>query len=205
MDNTSLKAACLAATLATAWSTAPAEAATTLKLESNWSGTLTLSYLVTYSGLTYLKVTPVDLVSSGRQTFVIRIEDDSASPDFYAIVGGKGSGGGTDYHVMSTFAAASTPLGIEFETVFPGVDERQLLLDLYAGNGNDLTKFASAIATNNLGVPVGESSNAVLFSAGTAFGTAIVTVPEPASLTFVVLAAAPLMFRWRSGQIVRCN
>lgn len=192
-----IRQACLTATLAVAWagSSSPAQAQTPGKsvdavyIRTNFFHSLTNAHFVGFNGLTWLFSSEIGPIPAGEAFTTVTLGTGSGSGgpgvfDKYAIVGmthltfldGLAVG----------FADPSAALGREFETVFPGFSEPQVVDSLLTG-GPQLEAFFDRLSSME-SVPAGINysiiSGVTSFSVGAPFGTSQASfspIPEPVS------------------------
>lgn len=199
MDNESLKKACLSATLAVAWagSSAPAladvpGATETVYIRTNFYHSIAAAKFVAIRDLTWL---------------IVDVGAVPAGVSYHSVGVGLGSGsGGMTYNMLVAnpgltyilgmgFHDPNQGLGVPFESLFPGVDEAQVIASLTGGGSdggaslNQLLGRLTATANMNLGINEPIPDTMLHFSNGTPLGTieaSFTPIPEPVSGMFCV-------------------
>jgi hypothetical protein len=202
-----LKAACLGASLATAWAATKAEAA---DFFVHASGTLTLSMsTVTFmvggqsipvpndaSGISALSPSPGTSLPSWAGTIVLNMPDNFTSQPWVMVGGGTGT---LANDVIVAGFAGTLVLNQAFEDVFKGYTEGTLVDAIIKRNNASINAFLSAF--NSEGQMPGLESPAVMFSNGTQIGSLALNVtpavPEPGSLSLLAVAVGGLLRRFR--------
>jgi hypothetical protein len=185
-SSAAFKAACLTASLATAWSaidSTPAKADTVQVSLNLGSTALTDLYLGFKTTASKKLAGPYDF--SGDGDYSVETGLNSADLLQYVAVGLKDTS-----TVVVSFASADTsyPYGRTFEEAFPGFNENALIADLLAHNDNDVKLFTdSALGISAVPQGIGSIATLVSFSSGAEYGSITVSlgataVPLPSGL-----------------------
>ena len=205
MNSDKLKAACLAATLATAW-VAPAPKAD--------AGVVTIEdyYVRSTTDLTWMfetvRVVGLGSGSGGGYQYA----------DLSMVPGGDQyrsfiMDGGSPVDRFVTIGMASNPnlfvslpdgnfaVGREFSDLFPGFDENALMQDLASGGTSPMfDAFVTHLDQIGFDSPPEFVCDTVHFSAGVPLGTFLVSanpIPEPGLASILVLSGLTLLYRRR--------
>lgn len=201
MNSDKLKAACLAATLATAW-LAPTTQAIPVGDTYYARSSTSLTYLMTSvrvvglgsgsgGGYDYADLGPVD----GGDQYRSFILTGGMPIDRFVTVG-MGSG-----IVFVSMPDSSSAVGIEFADLFPGFDEQTLMDDLTSGNTSPaFDAFVTRLDEMDFDSPPEVTCDTVHFSVGVAMGSFLVSsspIPEPGLASIIVLSGMTLLYRRR--------
>ncbi|HQY89408.1 MAG TPA: hypothetical protein PK402_12220 [Tepidisphaeraceae bacterium] len=203
MTSDKFKAACLAATIATAW-IAPAADAGVVELPTYYArSTVPLTYIMenvrvigmgSGSGAGY-EYADLGQMQGGVQdrSFIL---DGGHSPNRFVTVG-MGSG----FELFVSMPDSSSAVGIEFTDLFPGFDENTLMQDLASGGtSSTFDAFVQRLDELQFFSPPEVECDTVHFSQGVLLGTFLISsspIPEPGMLSIVVLSGMTLLYRRR--------
>jgi hypothetical protein len=199
------RAACLAATVAVAWTISPSTAqavtaGTTVYLRSTGVGSGGPSYsagsgssggefrFVAIHNLTYINMVDLGEMPLGDSSRSFIDPADASTFDSYALIGvGTGSGGpGSPDFVCVTFKDQSG-IGSSFESLFPGFNEADVATAIRAGDSS-LNSFLSAVAKSaaaNTTIGPAVSCTCTHLSVGVAdgqFTASFTPLPEPGAM-----------------------
>jgi hypothetical protein len=203
--STAFKAACLGASLATAWTAAKADGATDYQLTATGNLSVSLSHLTLISGdLTVPIPDDSDGVSTLRTisgtnfsgTLTLNsVADDLASRPWELI--GLGTGDQSN-DVVVLMSDPSSALGRSFLDAFNS-DEAALVSSITKRQSADVSKFALSLGDAGQQA-FGSASTAVEFSNGVNVGSitlSLTAVPEPSGLALLATGIAAMFRRVR--------
>jgi hypothetical protein len=209
--SSAFKAACLGASLVTAWSASRAEGNADFRITASGnltsiggfaqltfiSGDFAVSIPNLADGTTALKVAGTNNPLAWAGTLALNMPDNFASQPWELMGVGTGAQSGD---VFVTFADPSHALNQPFSTVFPGTDEAALASAITKRDSVADNKFLLSISSI-AGQTPGTPATAVLFSDGVNIGTITVSVtevPEPSSFALIAMSLAGMCRRvWR--------
>jgi hypothetical protein len=201
-----LKAACLGASLVTAWTTTKAEASGDFRVTAEGSGLSGLSSLIVVAGTLSISIPNNPDGTTSLQEFGSTVGWAGticlAAPDNFANqpweLAGVGNGAASN-EVVVAFSDPSKGMGQSFASLFPGTDETTLAAHIRKQSAT-ASQFLLSIAPLTEQTP-GASSSMIEFSDGVNIGSITVSVtqvPEPSSLGLIAMGVAGLFRRvWR--------
>jgi hypothetical protein len=203
------KAACLGASLVTAWSATKADAA---DFQITASGTLAISCSNAYfmvggqlipvpsdaSGISALSPPSGSASANWAGTILLNMPDNFASEPWVMIGGGTGT---LANDVIMAGLAGTLILNQNFDTVFAPYTETTIEGYIKNRASTSIAQFLSSIDPQ--GQMPGLESPAVMFTNGTQVGSIMLNVtpavPEPGTLSMLALAVGGLFRRMRRG------
>lgn len=199
--STAFKAACLGATLATAWSAGDAKAED-FQINATASLSQPVSDVKLLIGDQEYSIpndsTGVSALADGDWAGTLQLSAPSNFEDSPWVMVGLGTGAMSSDVFVVTYGG-TLYLNVPFEQAFPGVDEATLAKRISIDDDADVDKFM--LSEESSALISGISGTLMMFSDGVDIGTATVSVtpvPEPSSLGFLAMAMGGLLRRFRS-------
>src|SRR5579872_2934060 len=191
-----LRAACLGASLVTAWTASKAEASGDFRVTAEGSGLSGFSSLTMIAGTLAIAIPnnpdgTTSLQEFGSSvgwagTICLAAPDNFASQPWELV--GVGMGAASN-DVVIAFSDPSKGVGQSFTSLFPGTDETSLAASIRKGS-IAATQFLLSIAPL-MGQTPGQSASMIEFSDGVNVGSITVSVtqvPEPSSLGLLAMS-----------------